>query len=208
MVMPQVIEQGWALVATDYIDSGTPGPHSYLMGPEAARAELDTVRAARQLQHLTLSNKTVSWGHSQGGGSALWTGKIAPTCAPDVPLSGMAAMAPASDLKALIGSLSGITGGSVVASFAITAFTEIYPDVRFHEYVRPGFEPFSRSMAERCLASPDLLVSLLDAVSMSRDPQIFSGDPLAGALGERLNQNYPSALISDSLFVVKAKPTA
>ncbi|MBB5597932.1 lipase family protein [Neomicrococcus lactis] len=188
-VMPQVIDQGWALVATDYTGLGTPGLHPYLMGPESARAELDAVRAARQLQDLKLSNKTVSWGHSQGGGSALWTGKIAPTYAPDVPLSGVAAMAPASDLKALIGSLSGITGDSVVASFAIMAFTEIYPDVTFHEYVRPGFEPFIRSMAERCLASPDLLVSLLDAVSMSRDPQIFYRDPLAGALGERLNQN-------------------
>ena len=93
----QLLDRGWALVATDYIGLGTAGPHPYLIGQGEGRSVLDAVRAAHQLEQLDLAEQTVVWGHSQGGHAALWTGILAPTYAPDVEVVGVAAMAPASD---------------------------------------------------------------------------------------------------------------
>ena len=40
-----LLKKGWALVATDYVGMGTPGNHAYLVGEDAARAVLDSIRA-------------------------------------------------------------------------------------------------------------------------------------------------------------------
>jgi len=126
-VLDRVIDRGWALVATDYAGLGTPAPQPYLIGKGEARSELDAVRAARHLDGAALSQQTVVWGHSQGGHAALWTGEIAADYAPDVPLAGVAALAPASDLTAFAGELTSITGGSVFASYVIAAYSQTYP---------------------------------------------------------------------------------
>jgi Secretory lipase len=61
--LPQVLQEGWAYVATDYMGLGTSGGHAYLAGDEAARGVLDSVRAARQLTELRLDSRVVVWGH-------------------------------------------------------------------------------------------------------------------------------------------------
>lgn len=127
---------------------------------------------------------TVVWGHSQGGGAALWTGALARTYAPDVELSGVAAPAPASNLPGLIGNLPNVTGGSVFSSFAVAAYIATYPDVTWRGAIRPGAEPIVRAMSQRCLSGPGVLVSVLSAVSLTRDPDIFVSDPTRGALGK------------------------
>lgn len=192
-VLDRVIERGWALVATDYIGLGTEGPHPYLIGQDSARAELDAVRAARELNAADLSDVTVAWGHSQGGGAALWSAAIADDYAPDVPLSGTVALAPASDLTALVQRLPEVTGGSVFASYVISGYSEIYPDVSFNSYIRPGADVTVREMAARCLAAPDMLVSVLTVMALADDPNILAADPTTGALGARLTENIPPA---------------
>lgn len=62
-----LLDKGWIFVATDYAGQGTTGPHAYLIGEDEARAELDAIRAARQLKGIRPGNSTVVWGHSQGG---------------------------------------------------------------------------------------------------------------------------------------------
>lgn len=198
---PDIVENGWALVATDYIGLGTVGPHPYLVGEPSAHAALDAVRAAREIEAARLGDETVVWGHSQGGGAALWTGAIAAGYAPDVPLSGVAALAPASDLAGLVGSLETITGGSVFASFVIAAYSGLYDDVTYREYVRPGAEVAVRQLATRCLAEPRTGVSLLMLLGMAADPDIFASDPTAGPLGDRLRQNLPPATGSAPLLL-------
>ncbi|MFD5214385.1 lipase family protein [Microbacterium sp. NPDC058345] len=192
-VLDRILEQGWALVATDYIGLGTEGPHPYLIGEGSARAELDAVRAARALDAAGITDQTVAWGHSQGGGATLWSAAIAEHYAPDVPLSGTVALAPASDLAGLVERLPEVTGGSVFASFVISAYSEIYDDVPFSRYIRPGADVTVREMATRCLAAPDMLVSVLTVMALTDDPSILAADPITGALGERLTQNIPPA---------------
>lgn len=92
--------------------------HPYLIGQGEARSVLDAVRAARQMPELDLAERTVVWGHSQGGHAALWTGAIGPSYAPEVDLIGVAALAPASNLVALVDNLGNVTGGSIFAAYA------------------------------------------------------------------------------------------
>ncbi|REJ04154.1 hypothetical protein DY023_16510 [Microbacterium bovistercoris] len=192
-VLDDVIARGWTMVATDYIGLGTEGPHPYLIGEDSARAELDAVRAARDMDGTRLTEQTVAWGHSQGGGAALWSSAIAEDYAPDVPLDGVVALAPASDLTALVAHLPDVTGGSVFASFVMSGYSGVYPEVTFREYIRPGAEVTVREMARRCLAAPDMLVSVLSVLALTDDPEIFRKDPATGPLGERLTQNIPPA---------------
>nr|WP_179492382.1 lipase family protein [Microbacterium immunditiarum] len=200
-VLPEVIANGWALVATDYIGLGTAGPHPYLIGEPTGHAVLDAVRAARQLDEARLGEQTVVWGHSQGGGAALWTGVLADEYAPDVPLDGVAALAPAADLAGLAGDLPSLTGGSLVMSFVIAAYAQVYEDVTYREYVRPGAEVTVREMATRCFADPATLVSVLALMGLSRDPDILASDPTSGPLGARLAANTPPADVAVPLLI-------
>jgi alpha-beta hydrolase superfamily lysophospholipase len=178
------------LVATDYIGLGSEGPHPYLVGQPSGRAVLDAVRAARQLDDVRLQNQTVVWGHSQGGGAAMWTGQLAPTYAPDVNVVGVAALAPAADIPNLIDNLYELAGGSMFAAYALTGYSGAYPDVRFDDYVRPTARTVVRELAARCLGEPAVLVSVL--VSITTSMAAFRRDLGSGGLGERLAENVPS----------------
>ncbi|WP_083259971.1 lipase family protein [Cellulosimicrobium cellulans] len=200
-VLDGVLARGWALVATDYTGLGTAGPHPYLVGQGEGRSVLDAVRAARDLDDLALDDRTVVWGHSQGGHAALWTGQLAPDYAPDVPLAGVAALAPASDLPGLVGALEGVEGGSIFASYVLAAYDAAYPDADPYQLVRPGGRLVVREMATRCLAEPGALVSVAEALAM--DQPLWTGDPTAGAFGDRLAENVPTGAVPAPLLIAQ-----
>jgi len=199
----QLLAEGWALVATDYIGLGTAGPHPYLIGHGEATSVLDAVRAARQLPDIELDDRTVVWGHSQGGHAALWAGILAPGYAPDVNVVAVAAMAPASDGPGLVRHLPNVTGGSVFASYVVAAYTATYPDVGFDHYIIPAARTLVRDMSARCLAEPGILVSVLGALSIDRDRPIFAVDPLDGAFGVRLRENTPAGEFTVPLLLAQ-----
>jgi uncharacterized membrane protein HdeD (DUF308 family) len=201
--LDQVIARGWILVATDYTGLGTPGPHPYLIGQGEGRSVLDAVRAARQLDAVNLADRTVVWGHSQGGHAALWTGILAHGYAPDVSLVGVAALAPASNLPGLVDGLDTVRGGSIFASYVIQAYSDNYPDVRFGTYVRPTARIQVREMASRCLAAPEVFVSV--ATSLLFDKSIWAGDPTTAAAGRRLRENIPSGPIPAPLLIAQGE---
>lgn len=64
------LDEGYAVVATDYTGLGTPGLMSYLNSVPTARAVVDSVVAAHGLR-LPLSPKWAIVGQSQGGGAAV-----------------------------------------------------------------------------------------------------------------------------------------
>ncbi len=200
-VTRRVIAERWAIVAPDYIGLGSEGSHPYLIGEPSAHASLDAVRAARQLEEAELSMATVIWGHSQGGGAALWAGALTPTYARGMWLRGVAALAPASDPLALVERVTNVTGGSIFASFAFEAYSKTYPDVSYRDYIRPGAETFLREMSQRCLSDPGTIVSVVAALSMGADLGVFATDPTTGALGRRLVENTAPLEIDAPLFI-------
>lgn len=197
--LDQVVANGWVMVATDYTGLGTEGPHAYLVGQQAGRAVLDAVRAARQMPEVSLADQTVVWGHSQGGGAALWTGILARAYAPDAHVVGVAALAPASDLPGLVGNLDVVPGGAIFASYVIQGYSETYPDVRFDDYVRPAAQILAREMASRCLAEPAVFSSVVETLVI--DKSIWARDPASGPFGERLRENVPSGPIAAPLLI-------
>jgi pimeloyl-ACP methyl ester carboxylesterase len=90
---------GFAVVASDYEGLGTPGRHPYIVGVSEGRGVLDIVRAAKAIPGATVSNRFVTWGHSQGGHAALFAGELAATWAPELKLLGVVAGAPPSQLS-------------------------------------------------------------------------------------------------------------
>ena len=200
-VLDQVVASGWSLVATDYTGLGTPGPHPYLVGDPTARSVLDSVRAARELLGGGVAEQTVVWGHSQGGHAALWTGALAAEYAPELSLEGVAALAPASNLADLVDVVGAITGGSVFAAYVAQAYTDIYQDVSFGRYIRPGARLLVREMAHRCLSEPSSVMSLLGSLVLHQP--IWGEEPSAGALADRLLQNSPTSPIAAPLLLLQ-----
>lgn len=80
------LENGFAVVTTDYQGLGGPGPHPYLIWEAEGRSVLDAARAALAAHRDALAPKVFVTGQSQGSGAALGATRIAPSYAPDVPL--------------------------------------------------------------------------------------------------------------------------
>lgn len=201
--LPEMLAQGWVFVGTDYAGLGTDGAQPYLIGEGQARSALDAVRAARQLPGLSLSNQTVVWGHSQGGHAALWTGAVAPVYAPDVDIAGVAALAPASDLPALMGAVQHGLVGRVMTSFVLQAYSATYADVDFDTYTAGWSRPWVKSFSRRCLDGASALVPVAQAAVLGRS--IFVQDPTAGPLGARLRENTPTGHVAAPLLIAQGE---
>ncbi len=197
----QVVKQGWAIVAPDYPGLGTSGPAPYLIGAGEAHSVLDAVRAARRLPEASLSGRTVVWGYSQGGQAAIWTGALAPSYAPDVKLSGVAAMAPANDPGLLLDLAARNATAEALEAYTVTAFAAAYRDVHLGQYVLPQAEATVRAAASRCLEGPETAVQYLE--SLPSAPWPFVRPLMSGALGRRLAQNIPTRRVAAPLLVAQ-----
>jgi len=195
------VEAGWAWVAPDYSGLGTSGPHPYLVGPPEAHAVLDAVRAAREIEALSLSDRTVAWGHSQGGHAALWTGIVASDYAPEVDLRGVAAVAPATDLPNLVAGIHDTFMGRMLSAYLVHAYAAVYPDVVIDELLRPIARPLAADIAGRCLTGAEILVSAVP--SLIGMPSLFTGRPPVGAFADRLADNVPDRPIEAPVLIAQ-----
>ncbi len=94
------MSRGYVVVAPDYRGLNSAAVHPFLAGPEAAHDTIDAVRAARAIKGAGAGRRFAVWGESQGGHAALWTGNEAARYAPDLQLTGVAAIVPPTDLIA------------------------------------------------------------------------------------------------------------
>ncbi len=88
------LSRGFIVVATDYYGQGGPGVHQYFVGNTAARNGLDIARAARKIKEINAGLNLLTFGWSQGGHTALFTGEEQPAYAPEFRHLGTAAIAP------------------------------------------------------------------------------------------------------------------
>jgi len=195
------LDAGWAIVATDYIGLGTAGDHEYVVGEPAGHAELDALRAARQLDGTDLADETVIWGHSQGGHAALWTAGLAADYAPELDILGVAAMAPAANLPALLESFAGNSLSLLFGAFVLKGYDAAYEDVRTADYVVPSARIVIDEVARRCLVDPGTLVSVVQA-GLSGGP-VWSRDPSTGPLGARADENVPRLPIAFPVLIAQ-----
>ncbi len=140
------LNKGWAVVQTDYEGLGTPGEHTYIVGPAMGHAVLDSVRAATRLPFLNLkaTAPVAIWGYSEGGAAAGWAGELQPTYAPDVNLKGVAAGGVPADLVAVANNLDGGLGFGFLAAAAV-GFDAAYPELQLATYLNAaGKDAFAK----------------------------------------------------------------
>ena len=83
------------VAATDYHGLGTPGVHTYHRSEELARATIDSVAAAHQLDEAApLRPQWATVGHSEGGLAALAVDERSPDALPELDYRGSVVAAP------------------------------------------------------------------------------------------------------------------
>ncbi len=128
-----LVQQGYAVVATDYQGMGAPGNPSYLVGQIEGRNTLDAVRAVHSWQPDVNKEKTVIWGHSEGGHSSAFAAQIADEYAPELPIQGTVILAPGllPSLPLAVEGLLASTEPSGQTGFVMeiaAAWSAVYPD--------------------------------------------------------------------------------
>lgn len=147
-----MLEQGFAIAATDYPGLGTPGPHPYLVGDSEGRAVLDSIRAAHLLTASGIGTRSVLWGHSQGGQAVLYAAKLAKSYAPDVSVLGVVAAAPATELGALMKADLGTSGGKNLLAMTLWSWDKVF-GAQMSALLFPEAIPEVDRLANICLES-------------------------------------------------------
>ena len=196
----RIVMAGWVVVATDYSFAEKGGPHPYLIGEGEARAALDSVRAARQMSELTLDKRVVVWGYSQGGHAALWTGIVALRYAPDLEIRGVAAIAPAANIKGILA--MNVEMDKRFGPYLARSYSRFYPDITFEQAIRPEALDAARQIANLCDFLPPEDPERIEALAAT-----FEGPALATssnkALQARLEQNTAGDSIQAPVIIAQ-----
>jgi acetyl esterase/lipase len=145
-----MLARGYVVAATDYPGLGTPETHPYLVGLSEGRAVLDSVRAAQQIPGAGAGRTFAVWGHSQGGHAALFAGLLAKQYAPELQLAGIAAAAPATDLRALMTDDLGTGGGNNITAMTLWSWSRVY-GISMTSVVTPDAVPVIDRLASLCI---------------------------------------------------------
>jgi acetyl esterase/lipase len=195
------LAQGWVITLTDYPGLGTPSPHPYLVGESEGRAVLDSVRAAHELDlGLPLDDRYAVWGHSQGGHAALFAGQLAPTYLPDLPLVGVAALAPATELQQDFEAIKGTDVGEILTVLTVESWTDVYPDIP-DDTLTDAAKPAAARLARNCINQPSRFRLLLGGLALPKGAVAI--DPTTDPTWSRhLAENSPDpGAIDGPLFV-------
>jgi len=195
----RIVMAGWVVVATDYSFVEKGGPHPYLVGEAEARAALDSVRAAGQISELTLDQRVVVWGYSQGGHAALWTGIIAPRYAPELEVRGVAAIAPAANLKKILD--MNVEMNKLFGPYLAQSYSRFYPDITFEQAVRPEALDAARQIVNLCDFVPRELERIKELVATFEGPALATSSNKA--LQARLEQNTPDGLMQAPVLIAQ-----
>ncbi len=125
-----LLDQGWAVVITDYPGLGTPGDETYNVGIPEGYAVLDALRAATRLSAAGLSATApmAIEGYSQGGSAADWAAQLQPSYAPELNLEGVAAGGTPANLQAVADNINGTAFFAFLAGTAL-GFNAAYPSL-------------------------------------------------------------------------------
>jgi pimeloyl-ACP methyl ester carboxylesterase len=142
----------------------------------------------------------VVWGHSQGGHAALWTGIVGPRYAPDLEIRGVAAIAPAANIKNILA--MNVEVDKSFGAYLALSYSRFYPDITFEKAVRPEALDAARQIVNLCNFLPPEDSERIEALAAT-----FDGPALATssnkALQDRLEQNKADGLITAPLVIAQ-----
>lgn len=196
------LNEGYAIVASDYQGLGTVGTHPYLATRPAAYSNLDVIRAV-QSGGFPISDRVVLAGQSQGAGAAIATAGYAPAYAPEIDIRGVIAtgvpfFTPDALLAVQAARPNDVVDPMLGYNFlALTLIEQIDPSFVVEDYVSEEALPLARGVTEIC--NRDMRMKITDAgLTHDKTFKISPTEPLRQAF-ERMQ--FPSLQISTPLFV-------
>ncbi|MFF4368653.1 lipase family protein [Streptomyces sp. NPDC001594] len=173
-LIQQLTLRGWAVVVTDYEGLGTPGLHTYTVGPSAGHAVLDAARAAIRLPEAGLGADTPVgiMGYSQGGQASGWAAELQGSYAPELKVKGTATGGVPADLMKVAAFNNGSYGAGLIF-MAAAGQDAAFPELKLDSYLNPAGRSLVEGMKEGCVA--------IDAIagSFKRISDLTTRDPLA-----------------------------
>src|SRR5256714_15269244 len=152
------------------------------------------------MSELTLDKRMVAWGYSQGGHAALWTGIVGPRYAPDVEILGVAAIAPAANIKKTLA--MNVEADKRFGPYLALSYSRFYPDITFEQAIRPEALDAARQIVNLCCFLPPEGSEHIGALAAT-----FEGPALATssnkALRARLEQNTADRPIQAPLVIAQ-----
>lgn len=153
--LKQWLDQGYAIVASDYQGLGTAGTHPYLATQPAAYSNLDVIRAV-QSADFPVSDKVVLIGQSQGAAAAFATAGHASDYASELDIRGVVATGiPFFSPEALAVLIENRPRDVVdpMLGYTFTALTlieQIDPNFQFFDYISDAAMPVFKAVEDTC----------------------------------------------------------
>ena len=136
------LDQGYAIVATDYVGMGTPGVHPYLNSLAEAHSVVDAVGTA-VASNFGLSKKWMVLGQSQGGHAGLETATVARKWRPDLDYRGAVVTGAPANLDEIFPLANPLVpdlkmpGLTTFAAYFIAGFRAASPGLNVNSYLSP-----------------------------------------------------------------------
>lgn len=199
------LEQGYAIVTSDYQGLGTAGTHPYLATRPASYSNLDVIRAVQNSPY-PLSDRVVLVGQSQGAAAAFATAGYFPQYAPELDIRAVVATGiPYFTPETLI-HLAKTRPRDVVdpmLGYNLTAMTlieQMRPDFDFTEYVSPAAMPTFQEIETACYQQIKVRIAERQ-LTYNKTFLTPPDEPLAVAFAQ---MGYPSLALTVSAFIGSA----
>lgn len=172
--LPEAMTQGWAVVAPDEFGVGMPGTQRFLVKDQIVRDTVNSVRALQTIPGSMAGDDYAVFGYSEGGHGALWTGHLSKQFAPELNLVGVAAIAPAADLMAIIGRHWNTEFGWGIAVDAVRSWSLVYPNIAWNSLLTDAGRTNYERMANECT-----LASVIEGLVRNKifNQNLFIEDP-------------------------------
>jgi alpha-beta hydrolase superfamily lysophospholipase len=167
------MQRGYLVTTTDYAGIGTPGKQYYLIGKSEANDVINSVRAARHMSQAAAGTQFISWGHSQGGHSSLFTALEAPGYAPELQMMGAAAAAPAAELGPLFAQQYKRTVAWAIGPDAAVSWPNVYPNLTVKGVLTNQAWKDYKRLANGCLMDQGVGLAIRNIF----DDPFFGADP-------------------------------
>ncbi|MFI5983911.1 lipase family protein [Streptomyces sp. NPDC051555] len=206
-IIQRLLQRGWAVAVTDYEGLGTPGPHTYSVGPSAGHAVLDAARAAQQLPEAGLSTAgpVGLLGYSQGGQATGWAAEQQRAYAPELQVKGVAAGGIPADLRKVAAANDG-RGGSGVVLMLAAGQDAAFPELKLDSRLKPAGKDLVDYLRTHCAAIDTVVGSFKRMADLTTTDPLTLADWQARLDQSRLGGSAPAApvyqyhAISDELI--------
>lgn len=196
------LNEGYAIVASDYQGLGTKGTHPYLATKPAAYSNLDILRAVKS-SDAPLSEKVVIVGQSQGAGAAVATAGYAPKYAPELDIQGVVATGVPLFTPKAIEIIQSSRPQDVVDPMlgynflALTLVQLFDPNFEMSEYIYDEYLPLVNEVAQIC--NRDMRGKITE-LGLTHN-MVFKADPVKPLQVAFDKMSYPTLGLSVPLFV-------